>query len=234
MQLSSYPHLTRAEFDHSIACFAERYAHALQHRYGQSVHVATAPRGPLAAGAQRYLCIGGDILAAAADPAEAPCMDAAIEDADPAAPRLPAPATAIGCGGRVEYHVAYSPTWRVPQLLVRVSEQLADGSLAPVFSVARALELLRVDAAVRGALAAVEFGGALSVADHPVLGVPWLAVHPCQTAGLLATVGAVGADDYVAAWASLVGCAVGLALPAVRPRGEAEGGAATAHEQRRG
>lgn len=57
--------------------------------------------------------------------------------------------------------------------------------------------------------------GSISQQDHPVLGVPYFYVHPCETAVLMNAVrpgegGNVGEEGYLRAWLSLVGGAVGV------------------------
>ncbi|KAJ2778333.1 E2-like conjugating enzyme atg10 [Coemansia javaensis] len=227
--LSEFPYLTADEFTECIGRFAARYSAVLQ------VDIAGGRQ-------QQYLRIRRPLLALGAVAAEegAESVEAEgegeglWEDCDPA--RSAPPPQTDGGGqseiGRVEYHVVYSRTWRVPVVYVRVHTGRG-GSAAVELDAGRAAELLVADGAVRGAMAAVEFGGALGLQDHPELGTPFLYLHPCHTATLLRAVTAapaagggnsdggarenavaVGAGDYVAALLSLVGPAVGLALPA--------------------
>ncbi|KAI7825040.1 hypothetical protein BX661DRAFT_42559 [Kickxella alabastrina] len=137
-----------------------------------------------------------------------------IEDADP----CPSPLTAqsLGPTGHIAYHIVYSATWRVPTMYLRATH---NGAM--VLSTSEVTRLLVSDREVRGAIRAVDFGGALGIQDHPELGTPFMWLHPCHTATMLGAVVSprdgvsVGTAEYLAAWISLIGPAVGLALPSV-------------------
>ncbi|KAJ2448401.1 hypothetical protein GGF42_005121 [Coemansia sp. RSA 2424] len=208
-----YPYLTRQEFDICVERFLARYSSAL------SGSGARAEKRTSSAGRQ-YLVLQraihakrGAVKAAAFD------IGVDIEDDDPAATSPVYEHENAGHDMRIEYHAVYSATWRVPVLYVRVvagnGEVVLDGE--------KVCDMVTDDAQVRQAMAAVPFGGALSVVDHPELGVPFLYLHPCHTAELLRAIAPtgcrdtdvihVGPDEYLAAWLSLSGPAVGLALP---------------------
>lgn len=58
--------------------------------------------------------------------------------------------------------------------------------------------------------------GALSMTDHPVLGMPAYFVHPCRTADAMkAVIGGQEIDgrQYLLAWIGLIGGGVGLDVP---------------------
>ncbi|KAJ2692403.1 hypothetical protein H4R19_006158 [Coemansia spiralis] len=218
--LGNFPFLTASEFAACAAHFVGRYGAVLD---------AAVVAGPLPS--QSYLRIRRPLLAPSGSDeggsgaGTADEWDAdGLEDADPALdaePPIRQPRVAVG---QTEYHIVYSPTWRVPVVYLRVQDARNAG--AAVMDAGQAADLLATDSAVRGAMDAVEFGGALGIQDHPVLGVPFLYLHPCHTATLLRAVAAppadgctagvaIGTTNYLAALLSLVGPAVGLALPAM-------------------
>ncbi|KAJ2767330.1 E2-like conjugating enzyme atg10 [Coemansia nantahalensis] len=221
--LSEFPFLTVDEFAACAGHFVSRYGAVLDTAY-------VAPAAPLPR-RQPYLRIRCALLGGPSSSLENDCEDPAggwdaqcLEDADPALDAEPPASVRRAEIGEVDYHIVYSPTWRVPVVYLRVQD--ARSAPETVMDVGRAAGMLAVDRAVRGAMADVEFGGALGIQDHPVLGVPFLYLHPCHTATLLRAVVAppadghasgvsIGTANYMAALLSLVGPAVGLALPAV-------------------
>ncbi|KAJ1954122.1 hypothetical protein GGI12_005864 [Dipsacomyces acuminosporus] len=223
MSLASFPHLSYVEFVECIERFAETYASRNETRYtvdivhGQHsetyLRIATALYAKHSTLAQGSL--GASPLLADSD------IEGEVEDRDPTASALSnnAASDAAQCqvSGTVEYHVLYSRTWRVPLLFFRV---LSDKSEA-IMDTSRVSQMLVSDSCVREAMSAVEFGGALGIQDHPVYGVPFMYLHPCNTAQLLQAVSSerhqirIGAREYIAAWLSLVGPAAGLYLPSV-------------------
>lgn len=59
--------------------------------------------------------------------------------------------------------------------------------------------------------------GALSQGDHPIFGLPYFYLHPCETASLmemLAVGSEVSLENYISAWLSAVGPAAGCRLAA--------------------
>ncbi|KAJ2859765.1 hypothetical protein GGH94_005925 [Coemansia aciculifera] len=207
-----YPYLTCREFEECVERFVTRYRPALEDS-GTRVEQQTSSAG------RQYLVLQRAVYTKRAVSTPVHNVED-IEDDDPAGP---APEHAADDdGARIEYHTVYSATWRVPVLYVRVvtssGEVVLDGE--------RVCDMVTEDAEMRRAMAAVPFGGALGVTDHPELGVPFLYLHPCHTADLLRAVVAppaqqeetgqsVGPDEYLAAWLSLSGAAVGLTLPSI-------------------
>ncbi|KAJ2696642.1 hypothetical protein H4218_004464 [Coemansia sp. IMI 209128] len=200
-----YPYLTRKEFDVCVELFVARYGSALEDG-GTQVEQQTSSTG------RQYLVLQRAVYAKQA--VSGPVHEGDIEDDDPTSPVF----ERTSDGARIEYHAVYSATWRVPVLYVRVvtstGEVILDGE--------RVCDMVTEDSAVRAAMAAVPFGGALGVADHPELGAPFLYLHPCHTAKLLSAVAPgqetgprVGPGEYLAAWMSLSGAAVGLSLPSI-------------------
>ncbi|KAJ1830614.1 hypothetical protein LPJ73_008241, partial [Coemansia sp. RSA 2703] len=117
--------------------------------------------------------------------------------------------------GAAEYHIVYSPSWRVPVMYLRV-KHIHEGVVTDLNKIKH---MLIEDHCVRQAVGAVEFGGALGMQDHPELNIPFMYLHPCHTGTLLETVASgddvcVGIEQYIAAWISLIGPAVGIFLPA--------------------
>ncbi|KAJ2489585.1 E2-like conjugating enzyme atg10 [Coemansia sp. RSA 2050] len=202
-----YPYLTRKEFDVCVELFVARYRSALEDS-GARVEQRTSSTG------RQYLVLQRAVYSKQA--VSGPVHEEDIEDDDPTSPVF----ERIAGGAHIEYHTVYSTTWRVPVLYVRVvtstGEVVLDGE--------RVCDMVTEDSAIRLAMAAVPFGGALGVGDHPELGVPFMYLHPCHTAKLLSAVVApdqeetgvsVGPDRYLAAWMSLSGAAVGLSLPSI-------------------
>ncbi|KAJ2850598.1 E2-like conjugating enzyme atg10 [Coemansia brasiliensis] len=199
-ELSEFPFLTRAEFLRCIDHFEEQFGSLIEirrdiHKHQQFVRIYQPLFSPDTSNSDVQI-----------DEIEN------VEDFDPVealADDVPA-ATRTVCG-QVEYHVVYSASWRVPVLYMRVV--LSEPSRV-VLDAEQVTNLLVADQQVRGAIKAVEFGGALGIQDHPVLNEPFVYLHPCHTATLLRAVGVtIDAKNYMSAWLSLTGSAVGLTLP---------------------
>lgn len=124
----------------------------------------------------------------------------------------------------VAYHVVYSPCYQVPVLYVSATR--SDGQPLSADDVISA-----APDSVGEAMRMQGFGGALTIADHPHLGIPFLHLHPCDTATLMRTVGEsspvpftnsqsegsqskimISTGNYILVWLGLVGPAVGLWL----------------------
>ncbi|KAJ2612943.1 E2-like conjugating enzyme atg10 [Coemansia sp. RSA 1365] len=225
--LTDFPYLTQDEFVQCIERFVEQYATPLIERGVTDTNIVIRGRSawqqylqlrrPLLSKQNRYL----NNISLSVDNA-----GIELEDVDPLQDIYLSESATKESGGYVEYHIVYSRTWRVPVVYVRACQLDETGNMEVVLDVGRVVDLLVTDNVVRGAMAAVDFGGALGIQEHPVLGHPYLYLHPCHTAALLRAVVApssndrsgvvqIGIDNYVAAWLSLVGPAVGLALPCV-------------------
>lgn len=58
--------------------------------------------------------------------------------------------------------------------------------------------------------------GSISQAEHPLTGVPFWYIHPCQTQNMLQTIVGIHGppiDDYIKVWLSLVGPIVKYHIP---------------------
>ncbi|KAJ1881322.1 hypothetical protein LPJ57_001681 [Coemansia sp. RSA 486] len=218
-----YPYLTRQEFDRCINGFMEKYADALA---ASDRYTARTVSG--SGSSRKYLEIQSSLHSTAqTDQSESTNNIEGLEDhqdledtdplyavSHPQSTERNISTTPIA---QVQYHIMYSSTWRVPMMYMRVTA----GSTGVVTSMDAIRQMLVCDQQVRQAVEAVEYGGALSIQDHPELGVPYMYVHPCHTATLLRTVAlgadvSIGCSEYIAAWVSLIGAAIGLALPAVK------------------
>jgi hypothetical protein len=66
----------------------------------------------------------------------------------------------------------------------------------------------------------IKYGGAVSLLEHPILGVNYLFVHPCQTAvfleesfGKINKEGSIlSVNSYIRNWLQVVGAVIGLKL----------------------
>ncbi|KAJ2657993.1 E2-like conjugating enzyme atg10 [Coemansia sp. RSA 1200] len=235
--LDEYPFLTYEEFTRCIRLFEDRFGAAIRADGSSNISIVQG-RGSRA----QYLQITKRLYKRDGEKrsieeelgdsnSDVEELAMSLEDPDPTRPTNHDTSTATADdmlpieSGWVDYHVAYSAGWRVPvlylQVFVRSNDGTGQSAHATMDPTAISDALLVDDKDVRDSLAAVEFGGALGIQDHPVLGQPFTYLHPCHTATLLRTVGAsfakdaVGAAEYVAAWLSLVGPAVGLTLPSI-------------------
>ncbi|KAJ2303690.1 E2-like conjugating enzyme atg10 [Coemansia sp. RSA 2706] len=216
--LFEFPYLTRDEFAQSIEHFVHQYAGVLAGGHATSVEIRPGH------GSRQYLRICKPLFSACTDHAAEDSDAASVGDLEDPDPVQPEPARTVD-QGQVEYHIVHLASWRVPVLYVRVHVRGVDGSMETVMDAGRVADALVADRAVRGAMAAVEFGGALGIQDHPELGEPFMYLHPCHTATLLRAVVApaggqpsgvhIGQHNFIAAWLSLVGTAVGLTLPSI-------------------
>ncbi|KAJ2451775.1 hypothetical protein EV183_003370 [Coemansia sp. RSA 2336] len=199
-ELADFPFLTHAEFLRCIDQFEEQFGSLVEIRRDTCRQ-------------QQFLRIYKTLLLPSDPSSGDEEIDEieGVEDPDPIeALADDVPGVAKAAHGQVEYHVVYSASWRVPVLYMRVV--LSDQSQV-VLDIKQATKLLVADQQVRGAIEAVEFGGALGIQDHPVLNEPFLYLHPCHTATLLRAVGVpIDATNYMSAWLSLTGSAVGLTL----------------------
>ncbi|KAJ2399952.1 hypothetical protein GGI23_002343 [Coemansia sp. RSA 2559] len=218
---AEYPFLTYDEFKRCMDGFEKRFGAALRADGSKSVHIA----GSMGSRNQ-YLQITAHVYKQSEEKSSSIADDIeSIEDPDPA--RQPEYHDSEACAnsravenGWIDYHIVYSSGWRVPVLYLRMYVNDQGEGARVVLDAIEVSDAMVKDRDVKKALAAVEFGGALGVQDHPVLGHPYMYLHPCHTATLMKTVGAsfsnsIGEAEYLAAWLSLVGPAVGLTLPSV-------------------
>ncbi|KAJ2909028.1 E2-like conjugating enzyme atg10 [Coemansia aciculifera] len=215
MTFEDYPYLTRQEFRTCVDRFLAQYSAALS-----SSGIRANKQTSIAGSGREYLVLQQAVEHSTVAEAVAESLDIEvdIEDDDPSAPTARCSDTLSSSeqSRSIEYHAVYSASWRVPVLYVRMVSSTGEVTLDGK----QLCDLVTSDSKVREAMAVVPFGGALGVVDHPELGVPFLYLHPCHTAELLRTVRGngmicVGFDEYLAAWLSLSGSAVGLTLPTI-------------------
>lgn len=111
-------------------------------------------------------------------------------------------------GMRICYDIVHSPSYQVPVLYLSFPSR----SLPPPDEVYERL----VPAAQRQQVKAIGIMGALSMAEHPVTGLPAYFVHPCHTQEAMATVTGgktVAPDRYLLLWLGIIGSSVSLSMP---------------------
>ena len=132
------------------------------------------------------------------------------QDTDDAAPEVV----------RTEVHVVLSPVYAQPLLMFNLYSA-STNALLPHADVCALVERWvsrqsgpdKPSAAGVGVTAAMQTP-AVTQQEHPVLGTPFYALHGCETAGLMATMGHCEADPgYILGWLSLVSPLVALKLP---------------------
>lgn len=103
-----------------------------------------------------------------------------------------------------KHHILYSPTYRVPTIYFRIYES---NSARLIFNLPP--ELCQADSGLMNVF--------VSIAEHPLMGDPWLHLHPCQTEQVMNELGVEMCDDsgmFLVKWLSvfgrLVGCNIGL------------------------
>lgn len=55
--------------------------------------------------------------------------------------------------------------------------------------------------------------GSISQQEHPILGLPFYYIHPCDTASLMSQVDLSNINYYIMSWLSFFGPLIGLYLP---------------------
>ncbi|EFA85988.1 autophagy protein 10 [Heterostelium album PN500] len=121
-----------------------------------------------------------------------------------------------------EYHISFSVSYQVPVLYLNVYN--SDSSFIKWDDIWNLLPLSSYD---KSNLSSIPW---ISQVDHPLLGIPFYQLHPCETANLmnqvLANNNIVDDDkcsttittqnhenDYLLSWLSIVGPLVGIRLP---------------------
>lgn len=115
---------------------------------------------------------------------------------------------------KIEYHIVYSISYQVPVLYFRAYRN--DGSMLCIQEAWRifrgysgnATKTSGVDASV--GLTDADMLSIMTQLDHPVLGKPYIAIHPCRTAEMLGQGG--NSRNYVLTFVSLMGPYVQLNL----------------------
>ncbi|KAJ2540188.1 E2-like conjugating enzyme atg10 [Coemansia sp. RSA 1933] len=222
--ITEYPYLTQNEFARCINEFEQRFGAEMRTGGSKSIKIKGGDTGQR----RQYLQITRRLYKQDKEKWSDNSSDEEetdelfdIEDPDPVLPADSAPTYSKAVEvGWIDYHVVYSPSWKVPVLYMcmYMNEQGEDARV--VLDATEITNAVVSDRDVSRAMSAVEFGGALGVQDHPILGNPYMYLHPCHTATLMRTVGSSFSDglnetEYLAAWLSLVGPAVGLTLPSV-------------------
>ncbi|KAG0125749.1 hypothetical protein HOY82DRAFT_525046 [Tuber indicum] len=117
---------------------------------------------------------------------------------------------------KVEYQILLSKTYELPILYFNL---YPPSTLQIPASLQQVYENL-TPTTTRDALKSVGVQGAISQTDHPVLGVPYYFVHPCNTAAAMSEWQQrrdggedFDAEKYLTVWIGVVGGAVGLFLP---------------------
>jgi ubiquitin-like-conjugating enzyme ATG10 len=144
----------------------------------------------------------------------------AIEDDDPEA--LVAPVARHEHMRVVQCDIAYSPSYQVPVLYLTFVERPTNRSV-PLPSPNEVFDILVPDD-FKSAMRSVGVMGALSMAEHPINGVPAYFVHPCRTqevmSPLLQNVDSIKPEfnspkamNYLMLWLGVIGASVGLSVP---------------------
>ena len=144
-----------------------------------------------------------------------------LEDEDPEALFVPTAAAAKrqDLDRVVRYDVVYSPSYQVPVLYLT----FAKASTSKCIPLPAADELYEMLVPQGFKTPMRDFGvmGALSMAEHPITGMPAYFVHPCRTQEALApllrdTSGETGSEpavEYLLLWFGVIGTSVGLSVP---------------------
>jgi ubiquitin-like-conjugating enzyme ATG10 len=143
-----------------------------------------------------------------------------IEDEDPEALFVPTAAAKRQDLDRVvRYDVVYSPSYQVPVLYLTFAEATT-GKSTPLPS-ANEVYSMMVPQDFKTPMRDVGVMGALSMAEHPVTGMPAYFVHPCRTQDALAHLLEDHSQkarsepelEYLLLWFGVIGASVGLSVP---------------------
>jgi ubiquitin-like-conjugating enzyme ATG10 len=119
----------------------------------------------------------------------------------------------------VQCDIAYSPAYQVPVLYLTFAERSGNQAIA-LPSPDEVYNMLVPDD-FKSPMQSVSVMGALSMAEHPVTGVPAYFVHPCRTQEALSPLldnTSPGAKPcrgtrYLLLWFGVIGASVGLSVP---------------------
>jgi ubiquitin-like-conjugating enzyme ATG10 len=159
-------------------------------------------------------------------------IETEVEDEDPEALFVPPAAVRRQDLDRVvRYDVVYSPSYQVPVLYLTFANASTSKSI-PLPSANEIYDML-VPRGFKTPMRDVGVMGALSMAEHPITGVPAYFVHPCRTQEALAPLlgdtshesGSEPAVEYLLLWFGVIGASVGLSVPVNLARLIAGGGA---------
>ncbi|KAJ2955195.1 hypothetical protein NQZ79_g8770 [Umbelopsis isabellina] len=110
---------------------------------------------------------------------------------------------------QIEYHVVYSSSYQVPVLYFNA--YYSNGSVLTRDE----LDQFVINPNYREPLKSSTLlqQGSVSQQEHPVLGLPFYYIHPCDTASLMTQVNISDINCYITSWLSFFGPLVGLYLP---------------------
>ncbi|KAG2183741.1 hypothetical protein INT43_006752, partial [Umbelopsis isabellina] len=110
---------------------------------------------------------------------------------------------------QIEYHVVYSSSYQVPVLYFNA--YYSNGSVLTRDE----LDKFVINPSYREPLKSSTLmqQGSISQQEHPILGLPFYYIHPCDTASLMAQVDISDINCYIMSWLSFFGPLVGLYLP---------------------
>jgi ubiquitin-like-conjugating enzyme ATG10 len=119
----------------------------------------------------------------------------------------------------VQCDIVYSPAYQVPVLYLTFVERSTNNSVA-LPSPDEVYEIL-VPNDFKSPIRSVGVMGALSMAEHPVTGVPAYFVHPCRTQEAMSPLldrvrtdaSPCNRTDYLLLWFGVIGASVGLSVP---------------------
>lgn len=110
---------------------------------------------------------------------------------------------------QIEYHVVYSSSYQVPVLYFNA--YYSNGSVLTKDE----LEEFVINPNYREPLKSSTLmqQGSISQQEHPILGLPFYYIHPCDTASLMSQVDLSNINYYIMSWLSFFGPLIGLYLP---------------------
>ena len=119
----------------------------------------------------------------------------------------------------VQCDIAYSPAYQVPVLYLTFSEVSTNKSIA-LPSPDEVYEIL-VPEDFKSPMRSVGVMGALSMAEHPITGIPAYFVHPCRTQEAMSPLlenaspkaRPCSGTQYLLLWFGVIGASVGLTVP---------------------
>jgi ubiquitin-like-conjugating enzyme ATG10 len=119
----------------------------------------------------------------------------------------------------VQCDIAYSPAYQVPVLYLTFAERSTKRSIA--LPSPDAVYNMLVPDDFKSPVRSVGIMGALSMAEHPVTGVPAYFVHPCRTQEAMSPLLSNAEPDahsrdgtrYLLLWFGVIGASVGLSVP---------------------
>ncbi|KAI8935763.1 hypothetical protein NX059_007283 [Plenodomus lindquistii] len=202
--LSTFPHLTTAEFDE--ACLA------LQHRFqdrGSTQDSWTSVEIINQHGTQ-YLRITKPLNI---NPNHAESVEDQTDELDEVEDIDEQCLPVLLPSAIVNFDIIVSPTYLVPTLYIHISDPMH--RFPPTMNT---LHSHLVPPEYRSQTDSVGVMGGVTIGDHPVTGRPVFFIHPCQTAGLMDEVagkrkGGVTAEEYLLMWIGALGGCVGLNVP---------------------